>query len=220
MRLVSPNQMKNLDRAATEDYGIPSLILMENAGRGIADILAEEDKKSRFVILIGKGNNGGDGMVIARHLVNKGFSVTLVILTDPEKLKGDAAINYNIVAKMHLPIVIVVNEKKIEELRQILKSSDVIVDAIFGIGLSKAIEGFYKTVIGEVNLHKKKVYSVDIPSGLDGAVGDICGVSIKANKTFTLGAIKKGLLEKSGPEYSGEIKIIDISIPANLLNDF
>ncbi len=255
MKYITTAKMKELDRRAIEECGIPSLILMENAGRGIAELAQAIFKKKNFEVLVicGRGNNGGDGLVAARHLANAGFSVQIVLLGNPDELKGDPKINFAIVQKMRIPVAIVemvrtLNESGViparlparqasikresvmdprqkhagmtkasmSEVRKLIDSADLIVDAIFGIGLTRAVEGVFRDVIELVNASGKKVLSVDIPSGLNSDSGEVLGVAVRAGVTGTLAFPKRGLKTGAGPKHAGKIKVLDISIPRGL----
>ena len=221
--------MKALDQSAIKQYRIPSLLLMENAGRGIAD-LAEKmlsghkgtARRARTVLVIcGKGNNGGDGFVSARHLTNRGFKVKVVLLGKPNELTDDAKINYGIVRKMRIPVKVItsnVGARHAAPLHMRIKKSDLVIDAIFGVGLTRPVEGIYRGTIALINSFRKPVLAVDIPSGLDSDKGKALGVAIRAKMTGTLGAAKRGLFLNDGPACSGKVKIIDISIPRKLIS--
>lgn len=231
MKSVTTKQMKALDRAAIERCGIPSLILMENAGRGIAD-LAEKmlsgrkgtARRARTVLVIcGKGNNGGDGMVAARHLTNRGFKVKVVLLGKPNELTDDAKINYGIVRKMRIPVKVItsnVGARHAAPLHMRIKKSDLVIDAIFGVGLTRPVEGVYREAISLINSCRKPVLAVDIPSGLDSDKGKALGVAVRAKMTGTLAVLKRGLVAGDGPAYAGKIKVIDISIPRQLISRY
>jgi hydroxyethylthiazole kinase-like uncharacterized protein yjeF len=207
--------MKALDQIAIKCYGIPSLVLMENAGWGIVN-LAETlvQKKARILLICGKGNNGGDGFVSARHLSNRGFRVKVFLLGHPADLTKDAQTNYRIVKKMGIPVI----QKSLSRLKTLLKDSNLVIDAIFGVGLTRAVEGIYHEAIALVNVSRKPVLSIDIPSGLDSDTGKTLGIAVRAKMTGTLGLAKRGLLVGDGPYYAGKIKVIDISIPRKLIS--
>lgn len=209
---VTAAEMQRLDRLAAEKYGIPPLLLMENAGRGIAEFIFRTWPSSRVTILVGKGNNGGDGLVVARHLANHGFKVFVIYVASPKQLSGDAALNAGIVTKMEIPSLFLetFDEKQISE---IFQKSDLVVDALFGIGLHSDLHGIYARVIESLNQNAKTIISVDIPSGLHADTGQVMGCAIRAAHTATLGFPKKGLFLAEGPAHAGRICVIDIGLP-------
>ena len=215
MKTVTAEEMAALDRHAIRDLKIPSLTLMENAGYAVAKEAANISKGNNIVIVCGKGNNGGDGFVAARHLIhefNKQVTVILIgwkneIKHDPglmlEKLLGNAkdactqAPDYQAFIKS----------------KPLLESADLIIDAIFGIGLSKKVRSPYLEIITHINSLNKEVLAVDVPSGLNASSGEVMGIAIKATETFTFAAAKTGFYVNDGPQYCGTIKIVDIGIP-------
>lgn len=198
--------MRELDRRATEEFGIPSLRLMENAGRGTAEIILKKFPKAQTILIFcGKGNNGGDGFVIARYLYEKKKEVLLALLAEPSELKGDALKNWHA-----LPPGVTVSLKFSPELFQ---KADLAVDAILGIGIKSGIVGDLRTVIEAINHSGKPVVAVDLPSGLDADTGEVRGAAIKAGLTATMAFQKTGMLQKQGPLYCGEIHIVDIGLP-------
>jgi hydroxyethylthiazole kinase-like uncharacterized protein yjeF len=220
MKYITPAEMKEIDRRAVEDFGIPSIVLMENAGRCSAevalDMISAEGKKKAFCVC-GKGNNGGDGFVCARHLINKGVQVEIFVAGDPDKIKGDAKVNLGILRKMEVKIATLQAGFDILEFKKKLKDTRLIIDAIFGIGLSGKIREPSGTVINAITESEKPVLAIDVPSGLDAATGDIMGTCIKVGKTVTFGLPKSGFIKKHGPSKTGEVIIADISIPWQLL---
>ena len=211
---------QDLDRIAIERYGIPSLILMENAGRGIAELAARMLKKRlrKVLVVSGKGNNGGDGFVAARHLANQGFPVKVILLAHPKDLKADPEINFNILRKMKIPIVVVTSPRKLRGAKRVIEECDLIVDAIFGVGLKRSVSGLFYDVIFQLNASKKQILAVDIPSGLDGDSGKVLGIAVRARATGTLGVLKRGLCRGEGRKLAGKVTVLDISIPKKLLS--
>lgn len=216
--VLTRQQSRDFDAWAINKMGIPGAILMENAGRGCAEIIIEELKKSggrKVSIFCGAGNNGGDGFVIARHLKNQGFDVQIALCTKIEKIKGDAEINCKIARNMKIRIE-EIDLKTIEKsVKNFANDSDLIVDAIFGTGLSGAISGEYEKLINAINSLNKTVIAVDIPSGLDCDTGLALGTAIKAAKTVTFAAAKKGFTNPDCAKYTGEIYIASIGIEPN-----
>ena len=177
-----------------------SYILMKRAGTNCAKKIHKSKKNKKFIVLCGPGNNGGDGLVISQVLKKLNQNITLYCL-DHKAYKGDAKIAYN---KNHL------SKKKYEDLY--IPKNSVIIDCLFGIGISRDLKGFYKKIIKKVNNSKQLIISIDIPSGINGNNGKIMGAAIKANSTYTLHAKKIGLTVNYGMKYSGKISIIGIGI--------
>jgi len=227
VKSITTKKMKWLDRVAIEQYGIPSLILMENAGRGIADLADEllkkgtgrkyyRGKRKKILIVSGKGNNGGDAFVAARHLANRGYLVQIVSLAPPNDLKDDPKLNYSILRKMQVPIEHI-NSQKLLRFKVLIQKADLILDGIFGVGLTRPVTGIFYDVISILNASEKQILAIDVPSGLDSDSGEELGISIRACATGTLAAAKRGLFLKAGPKCSGKITVLDISIPKILL---
>jgi len=216
---ISPDEARRIDQAAMRDYAIPGILLMENAGRSVSDSISREYKPCKVLIFAGKGNNGGDGLVVARHLTNRGYSVQVVLLEDPALLKSDPLLNFSIMDKMKIPWVRMgaVFEEKVSISCQ---ESELVVDAIFGIGINSPVSGVFERAIRIINGSQRPVVSIDIPSGLDADTGQVHGVAVKATKTVTLVLPKRGLFEGEGPQHSGEIEVADIGIPRELLLPF
>lgn len=223
--------MQELDRRTIEEYGISGMVLMENAGRAVAlealkmlkskkgSALTHhknirrvlEAKRSGIVhIICGSGNNGGDGFVAARHLFNSGVKVKVFYLGNLKEAlakTGDAATNLKIALKMRLPVM----ESTVKPLNGLNPS--LIIDAIFGIGLTRPINGPIKELVESINRSKIPVIAVDVPSGLDCDKGIPLGIAIKADKTITFGAPKTGFKNKLAKKYLGKLIVSDISIP-------
>ncbi|OAG28473.1 bifunctional ADP-dependent NAD(P)H-hydrate dehydratase/NAD(P)H-hydrate epimerase [Thermodesulfatator autotrophicus] len=220
MRLVYAREMQTLDRFTIEEFGIPGLILMENAGRGTAELIVERFSHvlpQGALIICGPGNNGGDGFVIARHLFQKGFPVKIFCLAPTEKFKGDALINLQIVKKMKLPLFFV--DSDISTLRQEIKACGLIVDAIFGTGLTREVGGHFAAAIEAINQSEKPVIAVDIPSGLSADSGKPLGIAVKATLTATMALPKIGQVIYPGRYYVGELKVVDISMPKTVIEE-
>ncbi|MHB1457553.1 MAG: NAD(P)H-hydrate dehydratase [Armatimonadota bacterium] len=218
-KLSSAEQMREFDRLATERYGVPSIVLMENAGRLVHDavhtILTSVAKK-RIVVIAGKGNNGGDGFVAARHLRDAGADVCVYILSDADTIKGDAKVNLDILNKTGFFISTITAVRDIEE---DLNKCDALVDAVYGTGLNGDITGLPADVINAVNQCRKPVISVDIPSGVDAETGQIHGVSVQADVTATFALPKLGLFLYPGAGHTGFVIAGDIGIPHELFSN-
>ncbi len=222
MKVVTAEQMQQLDQRAIENFGIPGIVLMENAGRGSAEFILQKYPhlhRSVVAIVAGKGNNGGDGFVIARYLVNRGISVKLYLLADPKVLRGEAETNYQIFLRMKGAVVSVPSLIEYQKIKRELEKVDFIIDGIFGTGLDAEVRGYYREVIEHLNRIQKPKVAIDIPSGLDANTGKPLGTAIRATLTLTFGLPKIGLLIPPGTEYVGELKLIDISIPRRLIED-
>jgi NAD(P)H-hydrate epimerase len=207
---------------AIEQFGIPSLLLMENAGRGVADIVSKESARFNpeavsVLVCCGKGNNGGDGLVAARHLKNRGFKVQVLLFANPASLKEDPALNFNIVTQMKIPGQVILQTSELNILRQHLEGADYVIDALFGVGLNSDLKEPYASAVEVINEAGKKVIAVDIPSGLDADTGQARGNTVSAAITATLGIAKKGLYEREGPLCAGQIYVVDIGLPKEIL---
>ena len=211
---VTVRQIQKLDEIAIKRYGVPSLALMENAGRSVAEEVikaVKKNKRPKICVICGLGNNAGDGFVIARHLINKGTKVSIHLIGKGSRLKTDAAVNYRILKKLKYPIY----ESAVKRTRLFkdIQKADAVVDAIFGVGLNRDVKDPFKSVIDAINQRAKKVVSVDTPSGLDGTSGKIYSVCVKADKTVTFTFLKKGFLINQGPAHTGKMIVVDIGIP-------
>lgn len=205
-----------IDKQCTETYGIPSIILMENAGRGIVDVFLRLKSQGKVVICCGGGNNGGDGLVIARHLDNHHIPVHILLFIDPLTLKGDAKINYEIVQRSGIPLT-VIRSDDIQSMKPFLSEASWIIDALFGTGLKGGVKSPFNQIIQLINEAKKQILSVDIPSGLDCDTGEVLGTAIQAAHTVTMVALKKGFTNPKAAAYLGEVHIVDIGAPRVLL---
>lgn len=219
MRWVTAAEMREIDRRAIEDYGIPSLLLMENAGIACAQetVRLLGSRKGPIAIFSGKGNNGGDGFVAARHLFNCGFEIAVFFFQTADEMKPDPRVNFEILKKMKVPLVDYSSQVDSEKLEEALFASRLLIDALFGTGLSKPIEEPFKTIIQRMNNSKVLTLSVDVPSGLNSDTGEVMGVCVKAKRTVTLGLPKKGFLLGEASRYIGKVVVADISIPGVLL---
>ena len=216
MRVVKPEEMAQIDRETIETVGIPGIVLMENASRGVAEVVYNYAEGTSAVVVCGKGNNGGDGIAAARHLYNLGYDVEVVLTVDPETLKGDARRNYEILSRLPVPVHVVDRTERLVELYSLIKNSDVVIDALFGTGLSKPLSGFYKEVVEVINGSNKTVVSVDIPSGLSGGTGEIIGPHVKADFTVTFAFPKIVHVMPPACESCGKVFVVDISIPEDV----
>jgi hydroxyethylthiazole kinase-like uncharacterized protein yjeF len=214
MKILSPERMAKYDEYAIKTWGIPSAVLMENAGRNTYRLMKEQylAGAAAIAVICGRGNNGGDGFVISRYALRDGFRTTVFLLGKRSELKGDAALNMELYASIGGETVECT--KDIDALKKAILGADVLVDAIFGTGLSKATGGNEKLAIEAMNTSGKPVISVDIPSGIDGKTGLPLGAAIRATHTFTYGYPKPGQILYPGAYHAGRLTVIDISIPA------
>ena len=217
MRVITAETMKELDTRTIRDYGISGLQLMECAGRCCADeIVAEFAVPGRAVVLVGKGNNGGDGSVIARLLLEKGWSITVIVLSERDQITGDAAIQLE-----KLPEEIIQYSVRKGHLASrymdVISDADIVVDALFGTGLRGLVSGMYLEAINLINASGRPVFAVDIPSGIHGSTGRVLGNAVKAHTTITFALAKLGHILYPGSEHTGRLVIADIGIPPNLM---
>lgn len=221
MKVATASQMQNLDRRAIQEFGIPGIVLMENAGRATAEAIVRHfpDCGTRKVIVFaGPGNNGGDGFVIGRHLLNRGVEVTALLLSSRDKVSGDARINLELYEKLR-PLQEVHDFEALERYHDEVGRAGVLVDAMFGTGLKSEVTGFYREVIELLNRLPTPVVAVDIPSGLDATTGKVLGVAVKAELTVTFGLPKLGLVLAPGSDLAGTLEVADISIPRFLVEE-
>jgi hydroxyethylthiazole kinase-like uncharacterized protein yjeF len=211
--VLTRQQVRDFDSWAINTAGVPGVVLMENAGRGCAQIVIAELKKcngSKVRVFCGTGNNGGDGFVVARHLKNAGVEVVVGLCGPGSKIKGDALVNYKIASNMKIAIEELADMEK--SIRALAADCDLIVDAIFGTGLTGQLAGGFDKLIDAINSLNKPIIAVDIPSGLDCDTGEPLETAIKAIATVTFAAAKKGFKNQRSIEYTGDIYIASIGI--------
>ncbi len=215
MKLLSPDRMKQYDDYGIRTWGIPSPVLMENAGRAAYRLMKQKylTGVQRVAVVCGRGNNGGDGFVIARYALRDGFATQVFLLGDAGGVKGDAKLNMDLYTRLGGQIVTVTAEKATD--LSGLAAFDLIVDAIFGTGLSKEVGGVERQAIDEINRAGKTVVSVDIPSGLDGRTGRPLGAAVRADATYTFAYPKLGCVLFPGAAYVGNLTVVDISLPCS-----
>ncbi len=218
MHVSFVQEMRNMDATAVERYGIEDKLLMENAGHASYEVIRDlyDLKRNNFLILAGSGNNGGDGLVVARKLFSNGASVRILLLGNPKKFKGSALLNYNIAKKIEMPMQRI---EKAELAAPFILQSDVIIDAIFGTGLAREVGGKYREIIALINQSGKNVVSIDIPSGINGNTGQVMGIAVRAKQTITFGLPKIGNLLYPGFEYGGALYVTHISFPPAIYQD-
>jgi NAD(P)H-hydrate epimerase len=215
MRVCTAAQMREIDRVTIEDYGIPGVVLMESAGKGVVETIASlrplQDLK--VVVLCGSGNNGGDGFVVARHLINRGARVRVYLVADRARIAGDAAINLRVLEKMGGDLQSLRSAEELQAADASLGAAEVLVDALLGTGLNSEVRGQYRKVIERANRCTALKVAVDIPSGLNADTGEVMGLAFAADHTVTFGYPKLGLCTHPGAERVGELHVCDIGVP-------
>ena len=214
-------EIRELDVLAIEHVGIPGVVLMENAGRGIAEFVygtLVDPGASRVVILCGPGNNGGDGFVVARHLHNAGVNVDVVLAAPSEKSQGDAGVNLKVLERMQFGFVRAFDAPGLEEARRAMLDADVIVDGLLGTGSKGAPRGVAATLIELANTAPRaRRIAIDIPSGLDADTGTVHEPCFRADATVTMVAPKTGFTRGAGPGVVGRVVTVDIGTPRELI---
>lgn len=219
MKILTAAQMREIDRIAIEEIGIPGPVLMENAGLQVAAVLRNElgvEAGMRVVVVAGRGNNGGDGLVVARHLHNQGVDCPVLLIGKISEVRGDAALNLEIARKIGLSIIEVGDEASWKKARKVLFETPIIVDALFGTGLASPLQGLYAGVVEDINDSGAFVVSIDIPSGLSSDTFELIGPCVRADLTVTLGAPKVAHVFPPAEDYVGELVVADISLPTFL----
>ena len=207
-RLLTSVEVRQLDRLAAEKYGVPVSVLMENAGRAVAEAAAPRCVSGRAIVFAGTGNNGGDGFVAARLLAERGLKVEVWLAGDAQRLQGEARANFDKAAALRIPLLLAEPPKA--------QSGDVIVDALLGTGLTRPAEGRYADGIAAINQGRSagaRVIAVDVPSGLDADSGRPLGPCVVAQLTVTMGVPKPGLCQEPGAALVGELVVADIGFP-------
>jgi hydroxyethylthiazole kinase-like uncharacterized protein yjeF len=217
MKLATAAQMREIDRHAIEDLKIPGMVLMENAGRGVANCahrVLRALEGTHVHIVAGRGNNGGDGFVVARHLHNAGYDVAVTLLAPASDLRGDAAANHSICAAMGISIHELPALPSPTPLLDRLRGADVVIDGILGTGIAGAVRGPARAAIEAFgDVPSARVIAIDIPSGIDSDTGQVLGAAVRAGYTVTFGLPKIGLYQHPGAGYAGEVIVRDIGLP-------
>jgi NAD(P)H-hydrate epimerase len=209
---LTREQVRAFDKHAVEQLGIPAAVLMENAGRGAATILQSLGIHGLVVLCCGKGNNGGDGLVMARHLANAGIDVLTLLFARPEELSPDAAIQWNIVRKIGMATQLWPQPLDEMNLAATLARADWVVDALLGTGLIGPVRPPFDRVIALINANPAKALAVDIPTGLDADTGEPVGPTIRADHTVTFVAAKVGFRSPTAAPFIGRVHVADIGI--------
>src|SRR5438552_4401505 len=221
MRVLNAAQMREADRRTIEEIGIPSLVLMENAGRQVVaamEAMHSDLLERRVAVLCGRGNNGGDGFVVARTLAQRGVDVSVFLLGSVADVRGDARTNLEILGRLGITVVEVGDSQAWELQCSEVSDCTLIVDAIFGTGLNAPVSGLIQSVIADVNASGITVVSIDIPSGLSADSVEPIGDSVEADTTVTLAAPKLPLVLPPGETRAGDIVIADIGIPSGVID--
>lgn len=211
--VFSCQEIRALDKQVIEKIGMPGMVLMENAGLAVAQFLEAYLENEKVVICCGKGNNAGDGLVVARHLWNHGFDVEVLLFELPEYFSQDTRMNYHIAKNCHVPM----HQVKEGMAKNCLLVADWIVDALFGTGFQGGLKSPYLDIISTINQMDAKVLSIDVPSGLNADTGQADGACVQADITLSFVGLKRGFLNPQAKPYLGELHVIDIGIPKILL---
>jgi NAD(P)H-hydrate epimerase len=218
MKIVTAQQIRNIDRRAIKDFGISGPVLMENAAAGI---MAEMDRffdglsGMRVAIICGKGNNGGDGLALARRLSICGIAVRVALLASFGVLKGEAKANLFTLRKMDVEIA---QNASVRDISDVVDWSHIVVDAMLGVGLSSPLKGVYAFAAELMNASGKPVVAVDIPTGINADTGEVMDTAVRADLTVTMAALKRGLVLYPGATYAGEVRVVDIGIPTEVID--
>ncbi|MCR4437152.1 MAG: NAD(P)H-hydrate dehydratase [Clostridiales bacterium] len=221
MKVVTPEQMNEIDRRTIQEAGIPGIVLMENAALSVTGEIIKElgpVPGKKIAVFAGKGNNGGDAFAVARHLYNRGAEVRVFLLGRKEAVAGDARVNLDILERLGQEVVELLEKEQMDRVFFEIAAAHLLVDGIFGTGLRGEVTGLAREIIEAINRSGKPVISVDIPSGVSGETGKILGACVKAKKTVTFSLPKAGLVVHPGCEYAGELVVSDISIPSKVVD--
>jgi hydroxyethylthiazole kinase-like uncharacterized protein yjeF len=222
VKLVTTSQMQDLDRRTIHEGGIPGIVLMEHAGTGAAELLMRffpDVRRGWVAVLAGRGNNGGDGFVIARHLTNAGIPTRVYLFSSRDDVAGDARTNLESWLDMGGELIEIAGTGNITRAKKELATAHLFVDAIFGTGLQRAVTGDVKNVIAFINSLPTPVMAVDIPSGLDATEGKVLGTAVRADVTTTFGLAKIGQIIEPGRQYVGRLAVVDIGIPQAFIDE-
>jgi len=217
MKIATTQQIRNIDRRAIKEFGIPGMVLMENAATAV---LAEMEHYFeglagvRVGIICGKGNNGGDGFALARRLRVRGAVVRVALLASFSEITGDARTNLATLRKTDIEIL---QKATQSSLADVIAWSEIVVDAMLGVGLSTPVKGLFAQAVDLINVSDRPVVSVDMPTGIDADTGEVRGTAIKADLTVTMGLLKRGLVLHPGAQYAGRVRVADLGIPGEVI---
>ena len=219
MKIVTPSQMREIDRRTIEDLGISSLVLMESAGLGLVDEIERRTRgeRLRVTVICGPGNNGGDGMVAARHLADRGHEVITFLAVPRSVFGGDAKVQLRTLTRLEMDVTVLSSPSSYERAFRRAAESDVTLDSLFGTGLVRAVEGQWAQCVRIINSCPGLVISADVPSGLDARTGHPLGECVTADVTVTFGLPKTGLVLFPGAQFAGEVVVADIGIPRSVI---
>jgi NAD(P)H-hydrate epimerase len=221
VKVVTAAEMQEMDRRTIDSFGIPGRILMESAGRGATRTFLEkvyQRGSGRVGIVAGRGNNGGDGFVIARYLAQRDIDVSVFLLSECRNVKGDAAANLELLNALKVPVMELAGPEQFAHYKSDMLHVAYWIDALLGTGLNSEVKGHFRRVIEFINARQRPVLAIDIPSGLNADTGQICGVCIQATATATFGFPKIGHVVHPGMQWCGCVDVIDIGIPAFIAN--
>lgn len=209
--LYTREEMREVDRAASERYGIPSIALMESAGARATDVLHNDyaGKLSQVLIVGGEGQNGGDGWVVARHLASSGLRPKCVLIGSEDRVRGDARVNLSALQALGVSLLVLQGEA-VEQLGQLVEAASLVVDALFGTGLSRNVEGQYARAIELLNQARVPICALDLPSGVDANTGQVLGCAVLATSTVTFAGHKRGLHQYPGVAHAGAVTCVGI----------
>ena len=207
---MTREEMREADRRAIEEFGIPGIVLMENAALAVVREVADA---ASFTVVCAPGNNGGDGLAVARHLLIQGRRVEAFLVGNPDRGSADFRTNLGILRRLspNTPLPLDVDESSLERLVRSLRECEICVDALFGTGLARPIEGLHRRVVEAMDASAAHVVAVDLPSGIDADTGRVLGAAVRANRTVTFHRMKRGL--ELAPEYAGTVTVAPIGIP-------
>jgi len=217
--VVNAQEMRELDRFTIEEIGIPGLVLMENAGVSVVREIEKRWPTGKVTVVSGHGNNGGDGLVIARHLLNAGREVSIWIVGEEKKMTRDCMAQLKILQSCCYPVSFWQEEKEDDFIQDVIQA-DVVVDALLGTGIKGTVREPYSRVIKGLEKAKGKIVAVDIPSGINADTGEVCGVGVKADLTISFAYPKWGHFLYPGAQYRGELIVVDISIPPQATRNY
>jgi len=222
MKVATAAEMRLIDKRAINEYGIPGIVLMENAGVSVVKEIEKiigDYRDKRICVFAGKGNNGGDGFVVARHAVNRGAKVKVFLVGQKSAVTGDAQVNLLTLERMDIEVVELRRERDWDKARIAAQFADCLVDALLGTGIYGEISAEFAQAVDLIDEAAKPVISIDIPSGIHSDTGQVCGKAVTAVCTVTFGLPKLGLLLYPGVDYTGRVVVADIGIPHQLLMD-
>jgi NAD(P)H-hydrate epimerase len=220
VRPLTREEVRGIDARAAEGLRLPTLVLMENAGRGAAAALRARRDSGRVVIACGPGNNGGDGGVVARHLDAWGFDVRVAWFVDPARLKGDAAAQRDILERSGIASEAVGDDAEAGPIDALWAGADWLVDGLLGTGLARPVEGLLARAIASMNRSGRPILALDLPSGLDADTGRPLGDAVRSTLTATFVAPKLGFGREGAGAYTGEVVVVEIGVPRVILGPF